>query len=82
MKEIVLPELGEGVTEATLVSWQVEPGNSFESGAVIAEIMTDKVSMEIEAEEAGTLREIIVSADEEVRIGTVLGRYDPAEGGN
>jgi len=50
----------------------------FEPGAVIVEIMTDKVSMEIEAEEAGTLREIIVAADEEVRIGTVLGRYEPA----
>lgn len=78
MKDIVLPDIGEGVTEATLVSWLVEPGHSFETGAVIVEIMTDKVSMEIEAEEAGTLREIIVPADEEVRIGTVLGRYEPA----
>lgn len=77
MKDILLPEIGEGVTEATLVEWVVSPGESFEPGAVIVEFMTDKVSMEIEAEEAGTLSEVLVQADEEVRVGTVLGRFEP-----
>ncbi len=78
MKDIVMPEVGEGVTEATLVEWLVQPGEAFESGAVLVEIMTDKVSMEIEAEEAGTLSEILIPADEEVRIGALLGRYEPS----
>lgn len=78
MTDIMLPEVGEGVTEATVVSWLLAPGDGFAAGDVIVEIMTDKVSMDIEAEEAGTLTEILVAADQEVRIGTVLGRYDPA----
>ena len=77
MTNIVLPEVGEGVTEATVVSWLKDPGDNFAVGEVIVEIMTDKVSMDIEAEEAGQLTEILIAADQEVRIGTVLGRYDP-----
>lgn len=77
MTDILLPEVGEGVTEATVVSWLKSPGDSFAAGEVIVEIMTDKVSMDIEAEEAGTLAEICVAAEQEVRIGTVLGRYEP-----
>ena len=76
MTDIVLPEVGEGVTEATVVSWLKSPGDSFAAGEAIVEIMTDKVSMDIEAEESGRLTEILVAADQEVRIGTVLGRYD------
>lgn len=77
MTDIVLPDVGEGVTEATLVAWLKSPGDSFVAGEVIVEIMTDKVAMDIEAEEAGELTEILVEADQEVRIGTVLGRYNP-----
>lgn len=78
MTDIVLPHVGEGVTEATVVSWLKSPGDGFVAGDVIVEIMTDKVSMDVEAEEAGKLTEILVEADQEVRIGTVLGRYDPS----
>lgn len=78
MKDILMPDVGEGVTEATLVSWLIAPGETFATGDVLIEVMTDKVSMEIEAEENGTLLEILVPADEEVRIGALLGRYNQA----
>ncbi|PRY95718.1 pyruvate dehydrogenase E2 component (dihydrolipoamide acetyltransferase)/2-oxoglutarate dehydrogenase E2 component (dihydrolipoamide succinyltransferase) [Hasllibacter halocynthiae] len=78
LHDITLPPLGEGVTEATFVEWVVAPGSAFAKGDVIAEVMTDKVAMEIEAEAAGTLREALAAPDEEVAPGAVLGRYEAA----
>ena len=78
LKDITLPDLGEGVTQATLVEWLVETGADFRADDVIAEIMTDKVSMEVVAEEPGTLISMLVANDEEVAAGAVLGRYRPA----
>ncbi|WP_419908272.1 lipoyl domain-containing protein [Hoeflea sp.] len=78
LKDIKLPELGEGVTQATLVEWLVETGAVFAADDVIAEIMTDKVSMEVIAEEPGTLVSTLVADDEEVAAGAVLGHYRPA----
>ena len=75
LKPITLPDLGEGVTQATLVEWLVKPGDSFEAGTVLAEVMTDKVALEVEAEEPGTLADIAVGNDTEVPPGTVLGHY-------
>ncbi len=82
MPDIVMPELGEGVTEATIVQWLVEPGDAVARGDVLVEIMTDKVAMEIEADQDGILSEILAQADAEIRIGTVIGRLDSTpEGG-
>jgi len=78
-KDIVIPEVGEGVTEATIVAWHKAIGDTVAEGELVAEIMTDKVNMEIESDAAGTLIEILHQADEEVRIGTVIGRLDSAE---
>lgn len=81
MLDIIMPQVGEGVTEATIVEWLVEPGAQVAVGDVLVEFMTDKVSMEIEATAAGTLVEILVNADDEVRIGTVLARMETTQGG-
>ncbi|MEM9011237.1 MAG: biotin/lipoyl-containing protein [Pseudomonadota bacterium] len=81
MIDITLPEIGEGVTEATIVSWLVKPGEAVHAGTPIVEIMTDKVNMEIEAEAAGTMAEIVVPVDEEVRVGAVICRIDPKAAG-
>jgi len=77
MIDIVMPDVGDGVTEATIVQWHANPGDRVDAGAILLEIMTDKVNMEIEAEHSGTLVEILHSADEEVRVGTVVARFDP-----
>lgn len=78
LTDITLPPLGEGVTEATFVEWLVKPGDPFAEGDPIAEVMTDKVGMEVQAEADGTLEEALVAADEEVPAGAVLGRYRAA----
>jgi len=78
--DITMPEIGEGVTEATVVAWLKNVGEPIEAGEVIVEIMTDKASLEIESPAAGVLGEILHGADEEVRIGTVLGRINATGG--
>lgn len=78
MADIRMPEVGEGVTEATVAAWLVAPGEAFEAGAVLVEIMTDKAAFAVEAPEAGRLTAVLVEAETEVRIGTVLGTYEPA----
>ena len=80
MIDITIPDVGEGVTEATIVQWNYKVGDRVGDGDVIVEIMTDKVSMEVEAQAAGRLAEILHGADEELPVGTVFGRLAP-EGG-
>ena len=75
MPDIVMQPIGEGLTQATVVEWLVAPGEAFEAGDILLEMMTDKAAFDVPAEEAGTLSEACVEADEEVRIGAVLGRY-------
>ena len=72
--DIRIPEIGEGVTEATIVQWLKAPGDRIASGDVVVEIMTDKVNVEVESPDAGVLAEILHSADAEVKVGTVIGR--------
>ncbi|HJP21022.1 MAG: biotin/lipoyl-containing protein [Alphaproteobacteria bacterium] len=74
--DIVVPEVGEGVTEATIVQWLKAPGDGVAAGEIILEIMTDKVNVEIESPASGVLTEILFGADEELRVGTVIGRID------
>ncbi len=76
--DIVIPEIGEGVTEATIVTWHCEVGNAVAKDALLVEIMTDKVTMEIDSPGSGVLHEILHQADEEVRVGTVIGRIAAA----
>ena len=78
MIDILLPELGEGVTEATIVQWNYKPGDPVKSGDVLLEIMTDKVNIEVQSEHDGALAEILHEADDEVRVGTVIGRLQRA----
>lgn len=74
--DIVIPEIGDGVTEATIVSWHKAIGDAVTPGELVVEIMTDKVNIEIDSTGAGRLSEILHEADEEVRVGTVIGRIE------
>lgn len=76
MSDIVLPELGEHVTLATIVKWHVAPGDRVAEGDLIVEIMTDKVGMDVQAERAGTIAELLAEEDQEVRVGAVIARME------
>jgi len=77
---ILMPQLGETVTEGTLTSWSKAVGDTFEPGDVLFEIETDKTSMEIPATCAGTLTEILVQAGTLVDVGTVVAVIAEAAG--
>ncbi|MBK7217997.1 MAG: 2-oxoglutarate dehydrogenase complex dihydrolipoyllysine-residue succinyltransferase [Candidatus Promineofilum sp.] len=74
--EIVVPELGESVVEATVGEWRVAEGQAVKVGDVVVELETDKVDVEVGATAAGVLTRILHPAGSDVRIGDVLGLID------
>ncbi|RKE63412.1 2-oxoglutarate dehydrogenase, E2 component, dihydrolipoamide succinyltransferase [Microbacterium sp. AG238] len=73
-KDVVLPELGESVTEGTVTRWLKQIGDDVAVDEPLLEISTDKVDTEIPAPFAGTLVEILVQEDETVEVGSALAR--------
>jgi 2-oxoglutarate dehydrogenase E2 component (dihydrolipoamide succinyltransferase) len=72
--DIVLPELGESVTEGTVTRWLKQVGDTVEVDEALLEISTDKVDTEIPSPVAGVLQEIVAAEDETVEVGAVLAR--------
>ncbi|EXU62001.1 dihydrolipoamide acetyltransferase [Streptomyces sp. PRh5] len=70
--DVVLPALGESVTEGTVTRWLKEVGESVEADEPLLEVSTDKVDTEIPAPAAGTLLEILVGEDETAEVGAKL----------
>jgi pyruvate dehydrogenase E2 component (dihydrolipoamide acetyltransferase) len=69
MPEIQMPKLSDTMTEGTLVSWKKKKGDEVSAGEVLAEIETDKATMEWESPEDGTLSEIYVEEGSKVNVG-------------
>jgi pyruvate dehydrogenase E2 component (dihydrolipoamide acetyltransferase) len=69
MPEIQMPKLSDTMTEGTLVAWKKKKGDKVSAGDVIAEIETDKATMEWESPEDGTLTEIYVEEGGKVEVG-------------
>ena len=67
-----MPKMGDAMEEGTLLKWLKSEGDEVEEGEPIAEIETDKASMEIEAEDSGTLHEIIVQEGQDVPVGEAI----------
>ncbi|MFZ4111383.1 MAG: biotin/lipoyl-containing protein, partial [Polymorphobacter sp.] len=73
MPEIKLPAMSPTMEEGTLAKWLVKEGDAIRAGDVLAEIETDKATMELEADEPGTMGRIMVPAGSEgVKVGTVI----------
>ena len=77
---ITLPRMGETMESGRVSAWLKKPGDTFERGETIAEIETDKVTVEMPALDAGRLTEILVPEGSEVAVGAPIGRYDAAAG--
>src|SRR3954469_12714886 len=73
MTEIVVPALGESVTEATVAKWLKHPGELVAVDEPVVELETDKVSLEVNATAAGTLSESRANEGATVEVGAVLG---------
>jgi pyruvate dehydrogenase E2 component (dihydrolipoamide acetyltransferase) len=73
MAELNMPRLSDTMEEGTIGRWLKQPGDHVEKGEILAEIETDKATMELEAYESGTLQKIIVQEGETVPIGEPIG---------
>jgi 2-oxoglutarate dehydrogenase E2 component (dihydrolipoamide succinyltransferase) len=78
MTDIVVPTLGESVTEATVAKWMKKAGDAVKKDETLVELETDKVSVEVSAPEAGVLSEIVAAEGVTVGIGALLGRMGAA----
>ncbi len=72
IKEILMPKLGESVTEGTITSWLVKEGDRVNKYDPIAEVMTDKVNAEIPSSYSGTIQELVVEEGETVLVGHLI----------
>lgn len=70
--ELKLPQMGESVAEATIISWLKEVGDTIEADEAVLEIATDKVDSELPSEVDGVLVEILFNIDDVVKVGQTL----------
>jgi pyruvate dehydrogenase E2 component (dihydrolipoamide acetyltransferase) len=77
--DILMPQLGETVTEGTIITWCKREGDAVQADDVLLEIETDKASTEVPAPMAGVLARILVTAGQTVAVGTTLAVLETAE---
>ncbi len=78
--ELIVPTLGESITEATVSKWLIKIGDNFEADQPLVEIETDKITVEVPAPYAGSLKEIKVKEGADINIGGILGILDESKG--
>ena len=78
--EFPLPDVGEGLTEAEIVSWKVKPGDAVTVNQVLVEIETAKSLVELPSPFAGTVTELLAEEGTTVEVGTPIIRVDSAGG--
>jgi 2-oxoglutarate dehydrogenase E1 component len=74
--EITMPQMGESVTEGTILEWRKQVGDPVDQDEALVDVSTDKVDTEVPAPVAGTLAKILVQPDETVPVGTVLAEIE------
>ena len=79
MVDIIVPTLGESVTEASVAQWFKQPGESVARDEPLCELETDKVAVEVPAPAAGVLTEILADVGATLEVGGLLARLEPGE---
>ncbi len=79
--EFKLPDIGEGVVEAEIVAWHVAVGDTVEEDAALADVMTDKATVEVPSPVAGKVLELRGAVGDKVRVGSVLVVLDAPSAG-
>ena len=74
--EVTMPEMGESVTEGTVLEWHVSVGEWVEEGQTLVEVSTDKVDAEVPAPASGTITRLAVEPDEDVAVGAPLAEME------
>ena len=79
--ELIMPKMGESVSEATIISWNKNIGDFIELDETIIEIATDKVDSEVPSTHEGKLIEMLYKADEVVQVGEPFAIIETEEEG-
>lgn len=82
IEKITMPKLGESVTEGTINTWLVKPGDQVSKYDAIAEVMTDKVNAEIPSSFTGVIKELIASEGDTVEVGALICTIETEESGD
>ena len=72
IENIIMPQLGESVTEGTIEKWLVKPGDTVNKYDPLAEVNTDKVTAEIPSSFTGTIKELIAQEGETLAVGEII----------
>src|SRR6266540_3084301 len=78
--EVVMPAMGDSVSEGTILEWRKQEGDAISADEVLVEISTDKVDAEVPAPAAGTVVEILAQAGDTVSVGQVIARLAATDG--
>jgi len=78
MIDVVVPQLSESISEATLMNWKKQPGEAVAADEILIEIETDKVVLEVPAPSAGVLAEIVKGDGSTVTSGEPIAKIDSA----
>src|SRR3954452_14463556 len=78
--QVTLPQMGESVTEGTVLEWRKQEGDRVEADEVIVEVSTDKVDAEVPAPASGTVAKIHAAEGDTVQVGAVLAEIAPGNG--
>ena len=70
--QLIMPKMGESITEATILNWLKKPGDKIEQDESVLEVATDKVDTEVPSTHAGILKEILAKAGEVVKVGSPI----------
>ena len=79
-EEIIVPVLGESITEATVTKWLKNKGDSVDADEPLVELETDKVNVEVPSPHSGTLSSIKVKEGDTVEVGALLGLVEDKPG--
>ena len=80
-KNLSMPRLSDTMEVGTIVKWHVKPGQKVRSGDVVADIETDKATMELQTFDDGTVAELAVNEGQSVPVGTMILRWEGGEAG-
>src|SRR6478735_5780232 len=74
--QIEMPQMGESVTEGTVLEWHKQEGEYVAEGETVVEVSTDKIDAEVPAPASGVITKLLVSPDDTVQIGQALAELD------
>src|SRR5918999_5189879 len=78
--EVTMPQMGDSVSEGTILEWHKQEGDEVSADETIVEISTDKVDAEVPAPASGTMGEILADAGDTVTVGQTLAKMTAGDG--